>query len=321
VFPVRCLVGLLLVAHALAASAQDFPSKNIRFVVPQPAGGSIDAIARQFAQKYANAFGRTVVVDNRVGAGTNIGAEQVAKAAPDGHTWLINSTAQAISAALYRNLGYDPERDLAPITPLMTNTLVFVVTPKVPAQTLKDFLAMLRAEPGKYAFGTTGIGSGNHIAMERFLQAAGVKVLHVPYKGDAGLFPALFANDVQFALAPSQAAVSHIKSGRVRALAVAPAKRSRAMPDVPTMGEASGIAHYEYTGWTSLFATAGSPREVLVRINDETAKILEMPDIKKNLVAWGVEPYHLGVEEFTARYKRDIEVFKKVVRDGNIHVD
>jgi tripartite-type tricarboxylate transporter receptor subunit TctC len=318
---VKAAVALLGLVLALPAAAQSFPTKNIRFVVPFPAGGSIDLIARQVSQKISESWNRPVVVENRAGAGTNIGAEFVAKAPPDGHTWLINSTAQAISAALYRNLGYDPEKDLAPITPLMSNTLVLVVPPKVPAQTLQELMAMLRANPGKYAFGTTGVGSGNHIALERFLLAAGLKALHVPYKGDAGLFPGLLAHDVQFALAPSQTAVAHIKAGRVRALGVAPARRSAAMPDVPTMGEASGLRDYEYTGWTSLFTTAGTPREVLLRIHDEASRVARTPEFQKNLEGWGVEPYPMSLDDFTARYRSDIEAFRKVVRDANIKVE
>ncbi|MSQ51783.1 MAG: tripartite tricarboxylate transporter substrate binding protein [Betaproteobacteria bacterium] len=315
-------VSLALLCGFLSSlvSAQAFPTRNVRIVVPFPAGGSIDAIARQLAQKYTEAFSRPVLVDNRPGAGTNIGAELVAKAAPDGHTWLMNSTSQAISAALYKNLGYDPEKDLAPVTPLMTNILVFVVASKVSAQSMKELMAQMRAQPGGLNFGTTGIGSGNHIAMEMFLQAAALKAVHVPYKGDAGLFPGLIANDVQIAFAPSQSAVAHMKAGRVRALAVASPRRSPAL-DVPTIAEASGLSNYEYSGWTSLFTTAGTPREFLLRINDEIAKILRSPDIQKNLEIWGVDHYQVGVDEFTARYRRDIEAFKRVVRDANIKVD
>jgi tripartite-type tricarboxylate transporter receptor subunit TctC len=316
---VRLLAALLCLVSA-GAFAQAWPAKNIRIVVPLPAGGSIDGIARQFAQKYSEAWSRPVIVDNRPGAGTNIGAEIVAKAPPDGYTWLMNSTAQAISAALYKNLAYDPEKDLAPVTPLMTNILVFVVPAKLPQQTLKEMMAAMKAEPGKVAFGTTGIGSGGHLAIEMFLQMAGLKALHVPYKGDAGLFPGLVAADVSFALAPSQSAVSHVRGGRVRALAVAAARRTRALPDVPTMAEASGL-NYQYVGWTSVFTTAGTPREVLLRISEESGRIVRSPEVQKSFETWGVEPYEMSVDEFTARYRSDIAAFRKVVRDAGIKVE
>jgi tripartite-type tricarboxylate transporter receptor subunit TctC len=306
---------------SVPAGAQSFPTRPVRLVVPFAAGGSIDSIARLIGPKYSAAFGQPVLVDNKPGAASNIGAEFVAKAPPDGHTLLLTSTGLAIGGAVYKNLNYDPEKDLVPVGSLMTTSFVLVVPPAVPARSARELIALMKDSPGKLNFGTTGIGSGNHIAVEMLLQAAGVRAVHIPYKGDAPLFPALLANEVQFAFAPSQLAVPHIRAGRVRALAVAPAKRLTALPDVPTLAEAGGIADYEYSGWIGLFATAGTPRDVLLRIWDETAKILNMPEVNRNYEGWGAEPFALGVDEFGARYRKDVARFRNVVKQANIKVE
>ncbi len=313
----RTVAAAALALFACAATAQNFPAKPIRYVVPYAAGGAVDAMARVFAQRYAEAWGQPVLVENRAGAGGNIGSEVVAKAAPDGHTWLINTSGQAIAPALYRKLNYDAVKDLAPVATYVAAALIVVTPLQVPVNSIKDLIALARAQPGKLNFGSTGIGSGPHLAQELFKSMAGIDVVHVPYKGDAPLFPALFTNEVQFAVVPSQTALAHIRAGKVRVLAITNAKRSSALPDVPTVAEA-GLPGYEFGGWTGLFATGGTSRDIIRRIVDETAKLMQAPEVQKYFPAWGVEPDFRGTEEFTARYHADIDKYVRIIRDAKI---
>ncbi len=270
------------------AFAQGYPSKPIRLVVPYAAGGAVDAMARVFGQKYAESLGQPVLVENRPGAGGNIAAENVAKAPPDGYSWLINTSGQAVAPGLYRKLNYDPLKDLVPVSLMVVSSLVLVANTQSGIASVKDLIAYARANPGKLNFGSTGIGSGPHLAQEMLKSAAGLDMVHVPYKGDAQLFPALFANEVLIAVVPSQTGFPHIKSGKLRALAVTAARRAQALPDTPTVGES--IPGYDFTGWDGLFTTAGTPPEIVRRINEETARVLHAPDVAKYYAGGGVEP-------------------------------
>jgi tripartite-type tricarboxylate transporter receptor subunit TctC len=300
------------------ANAQTYPSKPIRMVVPYAAGGAVDAMARVFGPKYAEAFGQPVLVDNRPGAGGNLGSEIVAKSPPDGYNWLINTSGQAVARALYRKLNYDPVKDLAPVGSWIAGSLILVASPQFPATSLKDLIATAKAQPGKLNYGSTGIGSGPHLAQEMFKSMAGIDVVHIPYKGDAPLFPALFANEVQFAVVPSQTALAHVKGGRVKALAVTNNRRSQYLPDVPTVEEAGGIAGYQFGGYTGIWVSAGTPRDIIRRVSDETLRIGSLPELTKYYHAWGVEPYNVNSEQFTARYLADIETYSKIIRDAKI---
>jgi tripartite-type tricarboxylate transporter receptor subunit TctC len=311
------LAAVLVALGAAGAHAQTFPSKPIRMVVPYAAGGAVDAMARVFAPKYAEVLGQPVLIDNRAGAGGNIGSEIVAKSAPDGSTWLINTSGQAVAPALYKRLTYDAVKELAPVATWVAAALIVVTPPQVKAASVGELIALAKSQPGKLNFGSTGIGSGPHLAQELLKSMAQIDVVHVPYKGDAPLFPALFTNEVQFAVVPSQTALAHIKAGKVRAIAVTNAKRSSALPDVPTVAE-SGLPGYEFGGWTGLFVSGGTPRDVIRRLNDETARIVKMPEVSKFYAVWGVEPDYRNTEDFTARYLGDIEKFSKIVRDARI---
>ena len=312
---VTSLVALL--AASFAAHAQTFPGKPIHFVVPYAAGGAVDAMARVFAQKYAEAWGQPVLVENRAGAGGNIGSEAVAKAAPDGTTWLLNTSGQAVAPALYRRLNYDPVKDLTPVATYVAAALILVTPPQLGVNSVGDLVALAKSQPGRLNFGSTGIGSGPHLAQELFKSMTGIDAIHVPYKGDAPLFPALFSNEVQFAVVPSQTALTHIRNGKLKVLAVTNAKRSSALPDVPTVAE-SGVPGYEFGGWTGLFTTGGTPREIVKRIDEETARLVKLPDVAKYFVAWGVEPDYRNTEEFMARYLADIEKYTRIVRNAKI---
>ncbi len=296
--------------------AQSYPSKPVRVIVPYAAGGAVDAMARVFGQKYTDIWGQTVIVENRVGAGGNIGSEVVAKAAPDGYTLLLNTSGQAVAPALYKRLSYDAVKDLAPIAGTVSSALILVAPLQSSTTSVKEFIALARAQPGKLNFGSTGIGSGPHLAQEMFKSMTGIEIVHVPYKGDAPLFPALFTNEVQLGVVPSQTALAHIKSGKLRVLAVTNSRRSAALPDVPTVGES--LPGYEFGGWTALFASGGAPRDVIRKISADTTKMLAAPEVTVFYPRWGVELFNLNTEDMTARYLADIEKFSKIIREAKI---
>ncbi len=316
----KVVTGLATLVAALAggvANAQSFPTKPVRLIVPYAAGGAVDAMARAFGQKLGDIWGQTVIVENRAGAGGNIGSDVVAKSAPDAYTLLINTSGQAVAPALYKKLTYDAVRDLAPIAGTVASALIMVTPLESSARTVKDFIALAKAQPGKLNYGSTGIGSGPHLSQEMFKSMAGIDIVHVPYKGDAPLFPALFTNEVQLAVVPSQTALAHIRGGKLRVLAVTNEKRSSALPDVPTVAE-SGLPGYEFGGWTALFARGGTSRDIIRKISADTTKMLAAPEVSVFYPRWGVELFNLSTEEMTARYLSDIEKFTKVIREANI---
>jgi tripartite-type tricarboxylate transporter receptor subunit TctC len=310
-------VVVALALCALGAHAQSFPSRPVRMVIPYAAGGAVDAMARVFAPRYSEILGQPVIIENRAGAGGNIGSEIVAKSAPDGLTWLFNTSGQAIAPALYKRLNYDALKDLVPVSTTVAASLILVTPPQLPVKNIRELIALAKAQPGKLNFGSTGIGSGPQLAQELFKSMTGIDVTHVPYKGDAPLFPALFTNEVQFAVVPSQTALAHIRSGKVRALAVTNEKRASALPDVPTVAE-SGVPGYEYGGWTGFFVSGGTPEAIVRRISEETARIVKMPDVEKFYPNWGVEWDYRTPEEFAARYRSDIEKYRQIIRDAKI---
>ena len=301
----------------LLTLAQNWPTKPIHLVVPYAAGGATDAYARVFGQKFSEAWGQQVIVDNRPGAGGNVGSALVAKAAPDGYTLLLNTSGQAIAPALYRKLSYDAQKELQPVVMLVRSVQVLVVNPSLEVKSVADLIAFAKAHPGRINFGSTGIGSGPHLAGELFRALAGVDIVHIPYKGDAGLSPALLANEVQMSFLPSQAAVALVKSGKLRPLAVASGTRSPFLPDVPTVAEA-GVANYDLSTWAGLFAPAGTPRPIVQKVSDEGVRMIHSPDILKILQNWGVEPIGTGVEGFERRYRSDIEKYTRLVREAGI---
>ncbi|MCC6473199.1 MAG: tripartite tricarboxylate transporter substrate binding protein [Burkholderiales bacterium] len=299
------------------AHAQGFASRPVRLVVPWAAGGTVDTVGRAIAPKLTEMWKQPVVVENRAGAGGNIGADAVTKAAPDGHTILVGITALAISAALYKQLPFDPVKDLAPASQMTASFTVLVVHPSVPAQNVREFVALAKSQPGKLNYGSTGPGSPPHLTMELFKSATGINLLHVPYKGDAFQIPALLAGEVQAAITPLAAAIGHIKAGKLRVLAMTGAKRSAVIPDVPTVVEA-GVPGFVEQGWLGLFLPSATPREVVNRISADAARVTHMPDLIARWPGWGYEPVGGKPEEFAAQYRRDIERFSRVIREANI---
>ena len=313
----KMLLLLVALAPGPAALAQGYPAKPVRIVVPLAAGGGVDNVARAFAQKFSEAWKQPVIVENRPGAGNIIGAEHVAKSAPDGYTLLASSSSLAGNAVLFRKLPFDAVRDFAPVTQFIATQLFLAINPKVPANNVRELIAYARAQPGKLNYGSTGIGSGAHLISEMLKIETGIDVVHVPYKGDAPLMPALLSGEIQFSFLTASAVLPNARANRLRALAVTGRARVGAAPDLPTMMEA-GVPGFEFEGWIGLFAPAGTPPEILAAISAETARALRQPDMVARLPGWGGEAVGSSPEAFAARYRGDIAKLGKVVSEARI---
>jgi tripartite-type tricarboxylate transporter receptor subunit TctC len=311
------LVTTLLFALSAPITAQNYPVKPIRFVVPFAAGGATDVMARVFGQKFSETWGQPVVIDNRPGAGGNIGSEAVAKAAPDGYTWLLISSSIASASSLYRKLNYDPVKDLAPISQMTSSALLLVASPALAATSLKELLALARAQPGRINYGSTGVGSSINLVGELLRISAAIDIVHVPYKGDAQIIPALVANEVQIAFLPPQTALAQVKSGKLRALAQTNLARSTSMPDLPTLNEA-GVPGFDFPSWIGLFTTGGTPPEVVRRIGDEAGRMLRSPEVAKYFPAWGVEASGTPPEVFSAHFRNEVDKYARIIREAKI---
>jgi tripartite-type tricarboxylate transporter receptor subunit TctC len=312
--------ALLATAVSLAAgvvAAQGYPAKAVRMVVPFAAGGVVDTTARLLASRLSESLGQPVIIDDRPGAGGNIAADFVAKSPPDGYAVLITTHGHAISPGLYRTLPFDAARDFAPITQIASSFLVLVTAPNVPASSVTELLSLAQANPGRLNFGSTGLGAPPHLAGELFKQTTGIDVVHVPYKGDAPMYQALIANEVDFAFGPLGNAIQHIRSGKLHALAMTGAQRSGAIPQVPTMVEA-GVSAFELTGWLGLFAPAGTPRPAIERLYAATVSAIADRDVRERFPALGYEPVGSTPEGFAARFKRDLALYARVIREARI---
>ncbi len=311
----QAMMAVLLVP--LVVAAQGYPVKPVRIVVPLAAGGGVDSVARAFAQKYSEAWKLPVIVENRPGAGNIIGADYVAKSAPDGYTLLASSSSLASNAVLFRKLPFDAVRDFAPVTQFIATQLFLALNQKVPASNVRELIAYAKSQPGKLNYGSTGIGSGAHLISEMLKMDTGIDVVHVPYKGDAPLMPALLNGEIQFGFLTASAVLPHAKAGRLRALAVTGRTRVGTAPDLPTMMEA-GVPNFEFESWIGLFAPAGTPGEILGAISAETARALRQPDIIARLPGWGGDAVGSTPEAFAARYRGDIAKLGKVVSEARI---
>ena len=305
---------------APAPLAQNFPDKPIRFVVPFPPGGGNDILARQLAPKMAESLGQPVVIDNRPGAGGNIGTDLAAKSAPDGHTIVIASNQVTMNPYLYDKLPFDIEKDFAPVALAASVPMVLVVHPSVAAQNVKEFIALARREAGKLNYSTPGAGTPQHIAFEAFNHAAGVKVTHVPYKGTGPAIADLIGGQVQSAFGTMASVEQHVKAGKLRALAVATPKRSQAMPDVPTVAEA-GLPGFDVSLWYSILAPAGTPRPIVQRLSSEVEKALNAPENQQRLAQQGFEVSYLNPDEMTKLMKRDLARWEKSIKAIGLKLD
>jgi tripartite-type tricarboxylate transporter receptor subunit TctC len=308
----------LLLAAGLAAAgtahADVYPSKSIRFVVAFPPGGGTDIIARSIAQKLSERLSQQVVVDNRPGAGGNIGTDIVAKSAPDGYTMLMGSAGPlAINASLFASMPFDPQRDLAPVTLAASTPNVLVVNPSLKVTTVTELIALAKANPGRINFASSGFGTPAHLAGELFNSMAGVKLVHVPYKGASPALADLLGGQVQLMFSTMPPALPHVKDGKLRALAVTSLKRSPAAPELPTMDEAA-LPGFEANTWHGVVLPAGAQAEVVTRLNREIVAILHLPDVVERLSAQGAEPVGSTPEEFAAYIRSETVKWAKVVR-------
>ena len=319
----RIALLLLLALPALPsiALAQAWPSKPIKWVVPFAPGGTTDILARTVGEKLGAALGQPVIVENRPGAGGGVGADFVAKSPPDGYT-LVGGTisTHAINASLYKSLPYDPVRDFVPITLIARLPNLLVINPNVPAKNVAELVALMKANPGKYTFASSGNGTSQHLSGELFKSIAGVDMQHVPYKGSPPALQDVVGGQVTMTFDNITTALPLAKAGNLRALAVTTAQRSAVAPEIPTMAEA-GLAGYEIGSWQGVFAPAGTPPEIVRRLNTEIVRILKSPEIHDKLIALGAEPVGNSVDEFTAMVKSEVVKWGDVVKRSGARVD
>jgi len=314
---VKPFILLLLAAASTAAMAQNYPARSVRVVVAYPAGGSIDTTARLTAQRLAPVLGQQIIVDNRSGAAGIIGTENVVRAAPDGHTLLMASAAAVSSApSMYAKLPYDPLRDLAPVVLVANQPNVLLAHPSVPSRNLKEFIALVKANPGKFNYGSSGIGATQHMTSELFAMMTGTSIVHVPYRGGAPAMTDLMTGQIDFMFTPAPNAITPLKSGRVRGIAVTSLKRSGVLPELPTMDQ-SGLKGFELLGWIGLMGPAGTPPAVITRLNGEVQKMFS-GDLRARLFDLGLDVAGGSPEEFGGFIRRDIEKYAKIVKAAKI---
>lgn len=306
---------------AIVAQAETYPSKSIRVVVPYPPGGTPDILIRELGPKLTAALGQQIIVENRPGAGGNIGSEVVAKAAPDGYTLVMGTTAtHSINQALYKKLAYDPVKDFVAVALIATMPNVLVVNNDFPAKSVKELIALAKAKPGTITFGSGGNGTTHHLSGALFEKMTGVDMTHVPYKGAGQALPDLIGGQINIMFDNITSSMAYIKSGKLRVLAVTTPKRSAALPDVPTMQEA-GVPGYEMSGWFGLLAPAKTPPEIVARLNKAINKILQSIEMKELLAKQGAEIVISTPAEFTAFVKERTDKMTKVVKDSGAQID
>ena len=310
------LVAGALLAGSLPAWAQPYPNRPLRIVVPFPPGGGTDIGTRIVAQKLQEAWGQAVIVENKPGAAGIVGTELTAKSAPDGYTFMMgNIGTHAINVSLYKKLAYDPVRDFAPVSMVADLPLLLLVHPSVPANSVKELIALAKSQPGKLNFSSSGAGGSMHVAAELFKSMAGVDMVHIPYKGGAPAVADLISGQVALSFSTVLETVQHVKAGKVRALAVTNDHRSIALPDLPTIAEA-GLPGYQSISWLALFAPAGTPKEIVNKVSAESVRILKLPDVKERLLAQGAEPIGSTPEQLAATLAADIAKYAKVIRES-----
>ncbi len=314
------LAALLLPAAAVLAQAQAWPAKPVRLIVPFPPGGGTDAFARPLAARLSQQLGQQFIIDSRGGAGGNIGADLAAKSAPDGYTFLLGAVHHTVAVSAYKNLAYDLEKDLVPITGVGYVPDVLVVSAKMPAKTIAELIAYSKANPGKVNYGSSGNGTTRHLAGEIFNNLTGTSMIHVPYKGSGPAMTGLLGSEIDLIFEGLGSASAHIRAGKIRALAVTSPKRSPAFPDIPTMAEA-GVPGFESLSWYGLWAPAGTPRDIMLKLQQETAKALATPELKAIWALQGAEPGGEPSEQFAKLVHSEVEKWGKVVRQNKVTID
>jgi tripartite-type tricarboxylate transporter receptor subunit TctC len=314
-------LGLLgALAAPLEVQAQAYPNKPVRIIVSAAAGGTSDILARALSVRLAEGLGQPVVVENRAGAGTNIGMEAVARAAPDGYTLLLGAVTLATNPSLYAKLSFDPAKDFAPVSLVVTSGNVLVVNPDLPVKSVKELIEYARAHPGELNYGSPATGSTPHLAGELFNSLTGTKLVHVPYKGAALGLNDLIAGRLQLSFDNIPPAIAHVKGGKLRALAVTSGKRSLLLPEVPTVIEA-GVAGFDVAAWFGLLAPAGTPREAIARLHAETVKALQAPELRERLTQFGFEVVGSTPEAFGALIRSETVRWAKIIRESGAKAD
>jgi tripartite-type tricarboxylate transporter receptor subunit TctC len=316
-FVALAAAAALIGASGFLAAADSYPSKAIRMIVPYSAGGSGDAVGRLLAAALKPILGHPVIIDNRPGAGGNIGAQATAIAAPDGYTILMAATSLASNPSLVRNMPFDPLKDLTPISGYAEYPLVVVVNPSLPIRSIKDLVAYAKASPGKLNFSSSGIGTTSHLAGELFKVLAQVDMTHVPYKADAAALPDLLSGRVNLMFMIQATALPQVRSGKLRALAVTSAKRSALLPDLPTVAQA-GVATYEVRGWYGLFAPAGTPGVIVDKLAAAAVEAVQSPGVRARLLEQGFAPVGSGSEQFAAFFRNEVQKWDRVVKQGGV---
>jgi len=321
-FQTTARVFVALMVLSLSALAQDrYPSRPLRIVVPFAPGGSTDIFARLVGDRLATALGQPVVIENRAGASGNIGADAVAKSAPDGYTILMATTGvMAINNALFKSMTFDAAKDFEPVVYIASISNVVIVPVDLPAKNIAELVALAKREPGKFSFASSGAGSSTHMSAELFKSMAGLDIVHVPYKGSGQALPDLIAGRVSMMFENAPGAVSYIKGGKVRALAVTGLKRAAALPELPTVAE-SGVPGYESLSWSGLAVPTGTPKDIVQRINRETGVILASEDMRARLADQGAEAVGGSPEQFAAHIRAERDKWSRLIREKNIVVN
>ena len=318
---VTATVVILATAWGMPAAAQErWPSKPVRLIVPFSAGGSTDVVGRMIGQKLAVVWGQPVLIENRGGAGGNLGADVVAKSSPDGYTLLLASGSITINPHIYKRMAFDTQKDLMPITNVASSPMLLVVPDRSPIKSMKELIAQAKATPGAVNFGSAGVGSQVHLAAENFADAAGININHVPYRGESVAYTDLVAGQIQMMVGNFAASSSLLGHDRLRALAVTGKQRSQQLPDVPTVAE-SGLPGFENTGWFGLFAAAGTPKAIIEKIQLDTAKVLAESDTKARLYVQGMTPVGNTPAEFSKAMDAESRLWATVVKNRKITTD
>ena len=313
--------GVALLAGATSmAGAQAFPTRPIRIIAPYVPGGGVDFVARVIAAKLSETIGQQVIVENRPGGGTNIGSEMVVRSAPDGYMLLLGGVPNTANMTLFKKPPYDVVKDFAPVTQTTIAPNILAVHPSVPVRSVKDLIALAKSRRGELTFASAGIGSSNHLSGEQFRIMAGLDIVHVPYKGGGAAVTDLLAGQVSMYFGTTPSTVPHVRTGRLRALAVTSAQRSRATPDIPTMSE-TALPGFEQSAWHGILAPAGTPPAVIARLNSEVVRVLRQPDTIDRMAAQGVDVIGNSPAEFATFIKQDVVKYEKLVKSAGIKIE
>jgi tripartite-type tricarboxylate transporter receptor subunit TctC len=315
-----CAVGILAILSESTAAPQSYPNAPVKMIVPYPPGGPTDVVARVVGQKLSEQLGQQFIVDNRAGAGGNIGAEAVARSPADGYTLLVATTAHAINMSLFKKLSYHTLKDFAPVSPLTHGPLVIVANPSLPVQNVRELIELAKSKPGELNFASSGNGQSTHLAGELFSAMAGVKMTHVPYKGSAPALTDVIGGQASLMFDTMLSAMPFVKTGKLKALAVTSAARSPAAPELPTVAE-SGLPGYEAIAWNGLLAPAGTPKEVIAKLSAELKKTLELPEIREKFAHQGFTAVWSPPEAFASFLQAEVEKWAKVVKTSGATFD